>query len=415
MTDNPNIPGGDTPEGRLRSSLSRATNPLNTDDPPMPSSKPLQIFLLIAFVITGAAYVTNEWIEYTTEKAHAKYPSRLHELVKSQSLFLEHTDAGKKALARKHPDQAVDEFRLALQAQQTAEGHQNLAEALLQLGNLNAAFAQFREAVRVDPGLMSAYQSWSQALSSEGKPGEAVAIYQQALQRNPDSGLIHYNLALTLQELQRDAEASRHAAEAAGNADDAVADAAQSKRLASEALQHYTKASRLGINSTAFWTGYGKLLNEEGRFADAENSLNRAVSKDPSVAEAHFQLAKVQTRLGKYADAIGQHCERVLTLTPDNPEGNLNNLALLYATASNAELRTPKMAVLLATRACDATTSQNARFMDTLARAYAAEGDFFQAISWEDKAVKRATQLSDGELGRELQPRYQLYLEHKTD
>jgi hypothetical protein len=116
MTDNPNIPGGDTPEGRLRSSLSRATNPLNTDDPPMPSSKPLQIFLLIAFVITGAAYVTNEWIEYTTEKAHAKYPSRLHELVKSQSLFLEHTDAGKKALARKHPDQAVDEFRLALQA-----------------------------------------------------------------------------------------------------------------------------------------------------------------------------------------------------------------------------------------------------------------------------------------------------------
>jgi tetratricopeptide (TPR) repeat protein len=379
----------------------------------MPSSKPLQIFLLIAFVITGAAYVVNQWIEMTTEQAHAKYPSRLHELVQSQSLFLEHTEAGEKALARKHADQAVSEFRQALQAQQSAEGHRNLGNALLQLGNPDPAFAQYREAVRLDPGLMAAYSSWGQALSSEGKPEEAVAVYQLALQRNPDSGVIHYNLAVTLQEMQRNAGAARRAAQAAGKTDDAAADDEQSKRLATQALQHYTKASRLGVDSTAFWTGYGELLNDQGRFSDAENSLNRALSKDPNFAKAHFQLARAQTRLGKYADAIG-HYEQVLTLTPDNPEV-LNNLALVYATATNTEVRSPKMGVLLATRACDATTSQNARFMDTLARAYAAAGDFFQAITWEDKAVKRARQLSDEELGRELQPRYQLYLDHKTD
>jgi hypothetical protein len=93
----------------------------------------------------------------------------------------------------------------------------------------------------------------------------------------------------------------------------------------------------------------------------------------------------------------------------------LNNLALLYATATNREVRSSKMAVLLATRACDATTSQNARYMDTLARAYAADGDFVQAIAWEDKAVRRATQLADHDLLRELQPRFSLFVQHRAE
>jgi tetratricopeptide (TPR) repeat protein len=413
MSENPKNTDADAPDRRPLSSLPQKTGPAKTDEPPMPSSRPLQIFLLIALVITGAAYVVNQWIEMTTEAAHTKYPSRLHELVQSQSLFIEHTEAGKKALERKHADQAVSEFRQALQAQQSAEGHENLGNALLQLGNPDPAFAQFREAVRLDPNRMAVYGAWGQALCSEGKPEEAVAVYQQALQHNPDSGVVHYNVAVALQEMQRNAVAARRAAEAGGKTDDAAADGEQSKQLATQALQHYTRASRLGIDSPAFWTGYGELLNDQGRFSDAESSLNRAVSKDPESIKAHFQLARAQTRLGKYAEAIG-HYEKVLTETPDNPEV-LNNLALLYATATNTEVRSPKMAVLLATRACDATTSQNARFMDTLARAYAASGDFFQAITWEDKAVKRARQLSDDELARELQPRYQLYLDHKTD
>jgi tetratricopeptide (TPR) repeat protein len=155
------------------------------------------------------------------------------------------------------------------------------------------------------------------------------------------------------------------------------------------------------------------LLNEQKRFIDAENALKRALAKAPDAASAYFQLARAQTQLGNYADALGNY-EKVLTLKPDNAEV-LNNLALLYTTATNLEVRSPRMAVQLAIRACDATSSQNARFMDTLARAYAATGDFFQAITWEEKAIKRARQLSDEELARELQPRYQLYVDHKTD
>jgi tetratricopeptide (TPR) repeat protein len=414
MSDNFMNPGGEAPvRGSFSSAQQAAAAILCMDDPPMPSSKPLQIFLLIALVVTGAAYVTDQWMEMTTEKAHAKYPNHLRALVQSQSIFLEHTAAGKKALERKQFDQAILEFRLALQAQECAEGHENLGTALFQSGSLDAAFAQFREAVRVDPKFVEAYVSWGKALSSEGKPEEARGVYETALQKIPDSGVIHYNLAVTLQELERNSVAVRRAAQADGNVTEATAAGDQSKSLATNALQHYTRASRMGINSTEFWTGYGELLNNEGRFSDAVSALNRGIAEDPNLPKAQFQLALAEGHLGNYASAIG-HYEKALSLTPDNPEV-LNSLALIYATATNDEVRSPKMGVLLATRACDATTSQNARFMDTLARAYAAELEYFPAITWEEKALKRATQLHDEDLEAELQRRYARYIEHKPD
>jgi hypothetical protein len=72
------------------------------------------------------------------------------------------------------------------------------------------------------------------------------------------------------------------------------------------------------------------------------------------------------------------------------------------------------MAVQLAARACDATGNQNARYMDTLARSYAADGDFFQAITWEDKAIHRAMQLNDQDAAREFQGRQAMLMDHKN-
>jgi predicted Zn-dependent protease len=307
----------------------------------------------------------------------------------------------------------VSEYRLALQGQNTAAGHELLGQALLKQGNPDAAVAQFREALKRDPGLVTVSSAWGLALAAEGKPEEASKVLQDGLQLHPDAGLLHYYLANTLLLMQTDAEGRRRMAAAAGQTKDAEAAAGQAKALAEEALRHFTKASRNGVDSPAFWCGYGQLLNQLGKYSEAEPCLLRAVSEDAGLAQAHFQLALAEDHLGKYAEAI-EHYGKVLTITPDDP-ATLNNLALLYATATNAEVRTPKMAAQLATRACDATASQNARYMDTLARCYAAEGDFFQAISWEDKAIHKAAQLSDGDLARELQARYTLYLDHKTD
>jgi tetratricopeptide (TPR) repeat protein len=412
MADDQNQSSGAPEKSRPRASAPRMEQFAKKPMPDVPPSKALQWFLLAALVITGAAYVVQEWTDLTTSKTKVRHETKLQLLVRGQSDYLAHSKVGDEALAKKRYDVAVAEYRLALQGQNNAEGHESLGQALLKQGNPEAAFAQFREALGLDPGLVSVASAWGLALADVGKPEEAARILQEALQRNPDSGLLHYNLATALLQRRTDAEGRRRMAAAAGQTTEAAAAEAEAKGLAEEALRHFTKASRNKVDSAAFWCGYGQLLNQLGQYTEAEAYLVRAASEDAGMAAAHFQLAMAEEKLGKYAEAI-DHYRQVLTLTPDDP-ATLNNLALLYATATNAEVRSPKMAVQLATRACDATTNQNARYMDTLARSYAAAGDFFQAIAWEEKALHRAKQLSDEDLARELQARDALFLDHKT-
>ena len=381
--------------------------------PDLPPSKALQWFLLAAFCVSGAAYVVNECTELSSSDAHKHYDSRLRRQVQSQSAYLSHSSAGNEAFVKKRYDQAVSEYRLALQGQNNAEGHELLGKALLKQGNPETAFAQFREALRLDPGLVEAASAWSLALIQEGRAEEAGKVLHDGLQRHPDAGVLNYNLATALLQMQTDAEGRRHLATAASQTKEAEAAEAESKTLAAEALPHFTKASRNGVDSAVFWSSYGQLLNQLGKYAEAETCLLRATTEDSKDATAFFQLALAEDHLAKYAAAI-EHYEKVLSLTPDDP-ATLNNLALLYATATNAEVRSPKMAEQLAVRACDATTNQNARYMDTLAQCYAADGNFFQAIAWEDKAIHRATQLNDTALKNELEQRYALLVDHKTE
>ncbi|HEV7925100.1 MAG TPA: tetratricopeptide repeat protein [Verrucomicrobiae bacterium] len=413
MADDVNKKDGTSDESRPRARLSRMEQFAQKPTPDVPPSKALQWFLLGALVLTGSAYVAGQWTELRSSPKLVHHETKLQRLVRGQSEYLTHSKIGDEAFAKKRYDVAVAQYRLALQGQTNAAAYLSLGRALLKAGNPEEAFAQFREALALEPSLESVSSEWGMALADAGKPDEAARILQEALQHDPDSGLLHYNLATALLLMRTDAEGRRQMAAGAGQTAEATAAETEAKKLGDEALRHFTKASRNKVDSPAFWFDYGQLLNQLGQHADAETCLLRAVAEDTNMAAAHFQLAMAENQLGKYAGAIDQY-RLVLTLRPDDP-ATLNNLALLYATATNAEVRTPKMAVQLATRACDATTDQNARYMDTLARSYAADGDFFQAITWEEKALHRARQLSDGDLARELEVRDALFVDHKME
>jgi tetratricopeptide (TPR) repeat protein len=407
MAENPDI-SGETPRPS-RPVADSATKPFAPEIPP---SKALKWFLLVALIISGASYVTNEWTELTTSQTQIHRTSKLQRVALGQAAYLDHLKAGDAAVAAQHYDQAVSEYRLALQNQNAAEGHEQLGKALLKMGDPQAAVAQFREAVGLDSNLTNVYLAWGQTLCSQGKPEEAAGVYQDGLKHSPNSGLMHYDLAVTLRQMQTNAQARSREAAAAGKWEEAQALDAQIKQWATNAAHHYAKASRNGIDSATFWFGYGQLLNEQGDYVQAQRCLARAASEDTNLSQAYFQLAVAEDHLGLCADAIA-HYNKVLALSPDDPD-TLNHLALLYVTTTNAEVRNAKMAVQLATRACETTAGQNARFMDTLARSYAADGDFLQAVTWEDKAMKRAMELNDDEQMREFQQRYALYLDRKT-
>jgi hypothetical protein len=86
----------------------------------------------------------------------------------------------------------------------------------------------------------------------------------------------------------------------------------------------------------------------------------------------------------------------------------LNTAAWILSTDPNPELRDPKKALEFAKKACDLTEGKNAPALDTLAVAYAANGDFDSALHWQTQAVERGANESADERAGFLQ-RYRLY------
>src|ERR1700678_4404233 len=166
MADDPNKKPGRAPD-ESRPGAGSAGTRLSAQNsvPDLPPSPALQWFLLVAFLISGAAYVVNEWTALTTSQAQISRNNRLRRTVQNQSEYLSHCKAGDEAFIKKRYDQAVSEYRLALQGQNNAPGHGLLGQALLKQNNPDAAFAQFREALRLDPGLANVSSAWGLALT----------------------------------------------------------------------------------------------------------------------------------------------------------------------------------------------------------------------------------------------------------
>jgi tetratricopeptide (TPR) repeat protein len=112
---------------------------------------------------------------------------------------------------------------------------------------------------------------------------------------------------------------------------------------------------------------------------------------------------------GNYGLAVAAYRE-VLKRDPDDASA-LNGLAWVLATCPDASLRDGKMAVELATRACELNKWTGASFLDTLAAAYAETGDYTAAVRWQREAIAK---LSAGDPTRsEFSDRLQLYGSNK--
>jgi Flp pilus assembly protein TadD len=107
----------------------------------------------------------------------------------------------------------------------------------------------------------------------------------------------------------------------------------------------------------------------------------------PRYAQAHFNLAMILTREGRFADAAARY-EESLKYTPDDAD-TVGNLAWLYATCPDAAVRKGARTVELA-RAFEklAGGAGGPRVFDILAAALAENGEFERAVEAAEKAVK---------------------------
>jgi tetratricopeptide (TPR) repeat protein len=135
------------------------------------------------------------------------------------------------------------------------------------------------------------------------------------------------------------------------------------------------------------------------------------VQRRPEDAEPHYRLGHCYRRQGKWEEAVASYRE-ALRLRPGWPDAS-NDLAWLLATCPEDAVRDPVEALRLAWWGFESSQRLGPMFLDSVAAAHAAAGDFPEAAKAQRQAMDMAAATGDEKLLAELEKRRKLYAEGK--
>jgi tetratricopeptide (TPR) repeat protein len=193
-----------------------------------------------------------------------------------------------------------------------------------------------------------------------GRTERAVHHLEAALRVDPSSVEGHYNLGLAF----------------------------TSQGRLEAAVQHFHRALSLRPDHVQARINLGAVLRAEGRPDEAVSELRRALRLDPGNASAHANLGGALAAGGNVHEAVDAY-RAALAARPDLLEP-LVSLAWILATAPDEGIRRPSEAVRLAERAAQLARPDSVLVSDTLAAAYAANGDFSRALAIAEPALNDA-------------------------
>lgn len=218
---------------------------------------------------------------------------------------------GEQALLGERPHVALNAFTAALALHPASmAGHYRRGDALLSVGRLDEALAEFAEARRLAPGSREPLEALGRLADQQGKPSEAAAWYAEAATRLSvaDPRLL---CALALANIRAGAPAA--AIEPLKKAllrDPSMVEAHYLLGLASRdtglpdaAEAAFEQAVRLAPTQASIRRELAELLYEEGRFAD-EVVARRALAALESSADAYIDLGLANLRANRPDDAL---------------------------------------------------------------------------------------------------------------
>jgi tetratricopeptide (TPR) repeat protein len=167
---------------------------------------------------------------------------------------------------------------LALSAPESAEMHQVMARELARHGDNDAAIANYREAIRINPRLPGLHLELGDLLRNspdEKLQSEAGSEFEAALAVNPRDEKAELSLGMI--------------ADKSGDAKNAYA--------------HDSRAVELDPNDSDGCTELAKVLIEMGQSEKAQHLLEHAVQVDPTNYIAHYRLVALYRQQGKMEEA----------------------------------------------------------------------------------------------------------------
>lgn len=298
-------------------------------------------------------------------------------------------------IARRQFDQAerllrwAEEIGTHLEQVYTEWGKLRLAQ-----GKLADARGFFARALKYQPDHVPAASMLATTLLALGKPQEARPLVERLLKRAPeDAGLMALMARIRLATGQTQ-EAIRLLEQAHARApqDETIVRALTDLLIRSgrfdEARTLIEQELRRDPGHTEMRLMLGAVLEAQGKPEQAEREWLRVLETAPASLEAYLTLTDSYLDQRRYQDAI-RLLERGLKQAGEALELR-NALAWLLATVPDASLRQPKRALTLAQELCEQAGSDNIAFLDTLAAAQAANGQFDEAVATQQRVVELA-------------------------
>lgn len=258
---------------------------------------------------------------------------------------------GLSCLHTKQFDHAVEWLSRAIRQEPKTLYLTTLGTALLQQGRGEEALKAFEKAVQLKPDDAELWSNLALALYELGRPAEAILNFQQALKRAPrhweaakrialllyraerfEEALVHFNLCHeldpndvqtlhlrveTLHKLRRFEEAiaanrRAHVLDPTNaNACNSLGNSLASLGQYEEALPWYDKAILLRGHVDYVHRNKAIALEQLGRFDEALAAYRRAMLADPNDAEAQWNFALLQMRIGNFeAGWVGREAAR---------------------------------------------------------------------------------------------------------
>jgi tetratricopeptide (TPR) repeat protein len=103
------------------------------------------------------------------------------------------------------------------------------------------------------------------SLKQRGKLNDAIDIYRKAVKQFPDSGVAEHNLAGTLGNAGRPAEAEKH----------------------------IRRAFKKGLNAPESWLVLARVLMSQGKLAESQDAFEKTLNINPAVLDAQRELAQL--------------------------------------------------------------------------------------------------------------------------
>jgi tetratricopeptide (TPR) repeat protein len=202
------------------------------------------------------------------------------------------------------------------EAQRIARSLFNAARGKYDAGDLDGAADDCRQMLVITPANAGAFHLLGLVHHAKGRHSEGADLIERAMAHNPRAGDYAIDLARVRGAQERWVESAAAARIAtslephSAAAHCALGIALMWQGRAAQAEELIRKAIACDGNYAPAWTALGQVLHHQSRDGEAESAWQKAIDKDPDAAEAHLYLAESRLAVNDFTGGWAQFAWR---------------------------------------------------------------------------------------------------------